>query len=107
MLSGLGRIPYVAAGSQRSQGLEYGSSPTSGTAYPLVRGDFALTCVQSLWWRPSDARFAGFGLGAAVAYSGVWGGGFSALAWGPSACCDCVAAVPRSGSFGWAGVAYT
>ena len=41
---GSGRIPYVSAGVQCSQGLECSSSPTSGTAFPLVRGVFALTC---------------------------------------------------------------
>jgi len=46
-----------------------------------------LTCVQSLWSRRSDGWFAGCGLAAAVACSGVWGGGFKALAGGPSACC--------------------
>ena len=86
--AGLGRIPHVFGSSQCLQGRECSSSPTSGTAYPLVRGVFALTCVQSLWWRPSDARFAGCGLAAAVACSGVWGGGFRVLAGGPSACCD-------------------
>lgn len=39
-------IPHVSAGSPCFQGLECSSSPTSGTAYPLVRvrGAFALTC---------------------------------------------------------------
>jgi hypothetical protein len=41
---GSGRIPHVFARSQCFQGLECSSSPTSGTAYPLVRGVFALTC---------------------------------------------------------------
>ena len=53
-------------------------------------GLFALTCGHGLWWRPSDARCAGFGLAAAVAYSGVWGGGFKTLAGGSSACCRAV-----------------
>ena len=48
------------------------------------RGVFALTCVQSLWWRPSDARFAGGGL-AAAGLSRCVGGGFRVLACGPSA----------------------
>jgi len=38
------RIPHVFGSSKCLQGLEYSSSPTSGTAYPLVRGVFALTC---------------------------------------------------------------
>ena len=41
--AGLGRIAYVFGSSQCLQGLECGSSPTSGTADPLVRGVFALT----------------------------------------------------------------
>ena len=32
--AGLGRIPYVLAGVQCLQGLEPGSSPTSGTCFP-------------------------------------------------------------------------
>jgi hypothetical protein len=38
--AGLPRILHVSAASQCSQGLESRSSPTSGTAYPLVRGGF-------------------------------------------------------------------
>jgi len=38
--AGSGRIPYVSAGVQCLQGLECSSSPTSGTAFPLVRGGF-------------------------------------------------------------------
>ncbi|VXB50429.1 hypothetical protein ARTHRO9V_160093 [Arthrobacter sp. 9V] len=34
------RIPHVSATSQCFQGSESRSSPTSGTAYPLVRGGF-------------------------------------------------------------------
>ena len=37
-------FPYVFGTSQCLQGLECGSSPTSGTADPLVSGVFALTC---------------------------------------------------------------
>ena len=80
---GLARIAYVFWTSHCLQGLECGSSPTSGTVDPLVRGVFALTCVQSLWWRPSDARFAGFGLAAAGAYSGVWVAGSGSWLVGP------------------------
>ena len=36
--AGLCRIPYVSSGVQCLQGLEPGSSPTSGTVDPLVRG---------------------------------------------------------------------
>jgi hypothetical protein len=50
--AGRGHIPHVSATLRCLQGLECSSSPTSGTAYPLVRGVFALTCRQSLWWRP-------------------------------------------------------
>jgi hypothetical protein len=57
----LARIAYVFWSSQRLQGLECGSSPTSGTADPLARGDFCfnvwtrvpLTQVQvfvASWW---------------------------------------------------------
>jgi hypothetical protein len=70
--AGLDRIADVIGGVAGSQGVEPGSSPTSGTAFPLVRGVFALTCRPSLWWRPSVARFAGSGLATAVACSGVW-----------------------------------
>jgi hypothetical protein len=38
--AGLARIAYVFWSSQCWRGLECGSSPTSGTADPLVRGDF-------------------------------------------------------------------
>jgi hypothetical protein len=38
--TGLARIPHVSGTSQCSQASESRSSPTSGTAYPLVRGGF-------------------------------------------------------------------
>jgi hypothetical protein len=38
--TGLARIPHVSATSHSFQGRESRSSPTSGTAYPLVRGGF-------------------------------------------------------------------
>jgi hypothetical protein len=41
---GLGRIGEVFGGVADFHGLAPGSSPTSGTTYRLVRGDFALTC---------------------------------------------------------------
>jgi hypothetical protein len=85
--TGLGRIVHVLGTSQCLRGRECSSSPTSGTAYPLVRGVFALTCVQSLWWRPSDARFAGCGLAAAGALFWCVGGGLESLASRPSAWC--------------------
>ena len=83
------RVAELADAPHSKCGIErcVGSSPTSGTVDPLVRGDFALTCVQSLWWRPSDAKFAGCGLAAAVAYSGVWvAGSGSWLVGAPPAC---------------------
>ena len=43
-----------------------------GHANPLVRGGFALSACTKLWPVDSDGWFAGFGLAAAVAYSGVW-----------------------------------
>ncbi len=39
---GLGRIAYVFGSSQCLQGLECGSSPTSGTVFPQVRGPLGL-----------------------------------------------------------------
>src|SRR5687767_508506 len=63
MFSGL---PSVCKGPACS------SSPTSGTVYSLVRGDFALTFVRSLWSRLLTGWFAGCGLAAAVACSSVW-----------------------------------
>ena len=52
--AGLGRIRYVFVfgSSQWLQGLECGSSPTSGTADPLVGGDFCFNVYTS----SSDAR---------------------------------------------------
>ena len=93
-------IPYVFGSSQRLQGREYSSSPISGTTFSLVRGEFALTCVQSLWSRRSDGWLAVSGLAAAMACSGVWGGGFKSLAGEPSACREWVLADPRSGYVG-------
>lgn len=42
--AGLVRIGDVFGGVAESRGSEPGSSPTSGTTFSLVRGDFALTC---------------------------------------------------------------
>ncbi len=45
--AGLARIPHVSATAQCFQGLESRSSPTSGTAYPLVRGGFCFNvCIN-------------------------------------------------------------
>jgi hypothetical protein len=44
--TGLAWIGDVFGSSQCFQGLECSSSPTSGTAFPLVRGGFALMCVH-------------------------------------------------------------
>jgi hypothetical protein len=38
--AGSGRTPHVSGSSQCLQGLECGSSPTSGTVFPQVRGGF-------------------------------------------------------------------
>jgi hypothetical protein len=46
--AGLGRIRYVFWSSQCLQGLECSSSPTSGTADPLVRGDFCFNVCTKL-----------------------------------------------------------
>ena len=51
--AGLGRIPYVWAGVPCLQGLEPGSSPTSGTVFPQVRGFLVLfSCGQCPPSRP-------------------------------------------------------
>jgi hypothetical protein len=86
---GLLRLPHVFTRSQCFQGQECNSSPTSGTAYPLVRGVFALTCVQSLRWRPSESGFVAVASPPRGLFKCV-GGGFSALAGGLSACCGCL-----------------
>ena len=46
--AGLARIPHVSAGSQCLQELESGSSPTSGTVLPQVRGLFRCFFVCTL-----------------------------------------------------------
>jgi hypothetical protein len=43
--AGLGRIAYVFGSSQCLQGLECGSSPTSGTVFSLFSGFLALECA--------------------------------------------------------------
>jgi hypothetical protein len=52
---GLAQIPHVSGTSQCFQGRECSSSPTSGTARPLVRGVFALMCGHCPVAGPSDA----------------------------------------------------
>ena len=50
--AGLGRIPYVWAGVQCLQGLEPGSSPTSGTVFPQVRDLFGVfSCAHCARFR--------------------------------------------------------
>lgn len=75
-----------------------------GHANPLV-GGFALTCVQSLGCRPSDARFAGCGLAAAVAYPGVWVAGSRPWLVGPPPAVARVLRFLVSVLSGWSGVA--
>jgi hypothetical protein len=98
----LARIPYVFTGSQCFQGLECSSSPTSGTGYPLVRGLFALTYVQSLRWRRLTGWFAGWGLAAAepMQVCGV-AGSVSWLVGAPPAVVGLVASSFRFCRVGW------
>ena len=70
--AGLARTRNVFWSSQRLQGLECSSSPTLGTQTPSSEGVIALSVCTKLWPVDSDGWFAGFGLAAAVAYSGVW-----------------------------------
>jgi hypothetical protein len=46
--AGLARIPYVSAGVQCLQGVEPGSSPTSGTVFSLLRGLFGAFFVWTV-----------------------------------------------------------
>lgn len=94
--AGLLRIPHVFAGSQCLQGLECGSSPTSGTTSSLVRGDFALTCVQSLWSRRLTGWFAGWLLAAAEPMRVC--GGTGSRPW--------LMGLPPAASFGYAGSSF-
>ena len=56
--AGQARIPYVLAGVQCLQGLEPGSSPTSGTVFPQVRGLFGVSsCEQCPHTLASDLMF--------------------------------------------------
>lgn len=51
---GSGRIPHVSAGAQCLQGLECGSSPTSGTVFPQVRGSWCFFRVYIVHTLASD-----------------------------------------------------
>ena len=55
--TGLGRIPCVLAGVQCLQGLEPGSSPTSGTVFPQVRGFLVFFRVHIVHTLASDLMF--------------------------------------------------
>ena len=55
--AGLARIPYVWAGVQCLQGLEPGSSPTSGTVFPQVRSFLVFLRVDSVHTLASDLMF--------------------------------------------------
>ncbi len=55
--AGLGRIPHVWAGVQCLQGLEPGSSPTSGTVFPQVRGHIEFCRVHIVHTLASDLMF--------------------------------------------------
>jgi len=72
--AGLARIAYVFGSSQWLQGLESGSSPTSGTRYPSSEGFSLLMCVHWPYAGPSDT-----GRGLCLAPrpdpppGGVWG----------------------------------
>ncbi|MGF6832432.1 hypothetical protein QF015_000581 [Paenarthrobacter sp. TE4293] len=102
---GLSRIAYVFWSSQCSQGLECSSSPTSGTAYPLVRGGFCfnvctfhgqvpLTLAAECAWRRRSPVW-------------LWGSGFKVVAGEPSA--GSVLGVMRSslGTSGGSWLSYT
>jgi hypothetical protein len=52
--SGLGRIAEVFGGVADIQGPEPGSSPTSGTAFPVVRGGFCFNVWTLTRLAPSD-----------------------------------------------------
>ena len=109
---GSGQNPHVSAGSQCLQGPECGSSPTSGTTYSLVRGDFALTCVQGCGDVPLT-QVRGLRPGRRGGLRRCVGSGFSALTGGHSACCG---GIPRflslvlsvwswlSNTYPWSGV---
>jgi len=80
--SGSARFPCVFQSFQCLQGLECSSSPTSGTAFPLVRGVFALTCIHSPDWVPL-MLVAACCLAAAVACEVVWVAGSGPWLAGP------------------------
>jgi hypothetical protein len=68
--AGLGRIPYVLAGVQCLQGLEPGSSPTSGTCIPSSVACGPLSVHKLFTCRPLRGPFRW--LGAAAADSFLW-----------------------------------
>jgi hypothetical protein len=112
---GSGRIRHVSGSSQCLQGLECSSSPTSGTVDPLVRGVFALTCVQSLGGVPLTL-VRGLWPGRRGAYAGVWGGGVGSWLVGPppavmglgaSSFPFCLVGRWVANSYSWFGVAGT
>ena len=55
--AGLGRIADVCGGLAEIQGLEPGSSPTSGTVFPQVRGVFGAFCVHIVHTLSADLMF--------------------------------------------------
>ena len=55
--AGLGRIAEVFGGSADIQGLESGSSPTSGTVFPLFRGLWSAECGQMFAGGPLRGLF--------------------------------------------------
>ena len=85
--AGLGRIPYVSVGVQCLQGLEPGSSPTSGTCFPCS-GACGPLSVHKLF---TDGPLRGPFLLVAVAVAGwllsyvVDGSGLVTSSWVPAA----------------------
>ena len=94
--AGLARIRYVVGNSLCLQALECGSSPTSGTADPLVGGDFCFNVCTKLCGGVPLTLVLGLWPGRRVAYSRLGVGGFKSLASGPSACCVLGLCVPPS-----------
>jgi hypothetical protein len=74
--AGLGRIPHVSRSSQRLQGLECSSSPTSGTCFPCSGACGPLSVYKSPLWAPAGAHFCWWPLRS--------GGSFS---WPGQRCC--------------------
>ena len=83
--AGLARIPHVSAGSQCLQGLEFGSSPTSGTVFSHFSGYLGVFACAHCAHLASDLMFRVCGVpdrpirlcGGAAAYGGrgtaLWG----------------------------------